>query len=234
MPIKPPTAELSRIPNDFPLATLPCGGRDAPAALPDRILAYLLDGCCQGVALRAADFDFGKLAELDNCLGEIEDVVASLEEAVEPHEEGIILGGGKERGGARRGHGTCPWSSFPGGRVWLVSARGSLSYLCLSHPRQYLNPPWICWTLGVGCSLVVKVGALEHAAHQERGLELIDGLRCILLLDEGEDLFPAAVSTSLEDEAVTDLSHEHHQPCRCVVVPAVFPYQEDDVKHRLE
>lgn len=91
--------------------------------------------------------------------------------------------------------------------------------------RSYLYSPRVRGAFSVRCSLVVEVRALERAAHQKSCLQLIHSLGCVLLLNESENLLPAAVLTRLNNEAVADFPHEDNQPGRCVVVLAVFPDQ---------
>lgn len=91
--------------------------------------------------------------------------------------------------------------------------------------RRYLYPPRVCRAFCICCGLVVEVGALERAAYQERRLELIYSLGCVLLLNERENLLSAAILARLYNEAVADFPHQNHQAGRCVVVLAVLPYQ---------
>lgn len=100
--------------------------------------------------------------------------------------------------------------------------------------EEYLYPPRVCGAFCIRCGLVVEVRALESAAHQERCLELINSLGCVLLLNKRENLLSAAIFARLYNETVADFPHQNHQAGRCVVVLAVFPYQKDDVQHRLE
>lgn len=53
--------------------------------------SHLLNRRCQRVTLGAANLYLGQLAELHDSLGEIQDVVASLEEAIEAHEQCVVL-----------------------------------------------------------------------------------------------------------------------------------------------
>lgn len=58
---------------------------------------YLLYRCRQCVALCPSNLYLGKLAELNDGLGEIQDVVAALKEAIQAHKESVVLGAKDER-----------------------------------------------------------------------------------------------------------------------------------------
>lgn len=51
----------------------------------------LLDGCCKGVPFCSSDLNLGQFAELNNGLGKVEDVVTTLEKAVQAHEQRVVL-----------------------------------------------------------------------------------------------------------------------------------------------
>lgn len=76
------------------------GSLNAIAKYSEEYNIYLLDRCGQRVPLCTSDLYLRQLAKLDDGLGEIQDVVAALKEAVETHEEGVVL---EAREGSRTG-----------------------------------------------------------------------------------------------------------------------------------
>lgn len=60
--------------------------------LQDDACQYLFHRCRQCVALCPSNLYLGKLAELNDGLGEIQYVVAALKEAVQAHKESVVLG----------------------------------------------------------------------------------------------------------------------------------------------
>jgi len=95
---------------------------------------------------------------------------------------------------------------------------------------RILKSPRICGTFLSRSCLVIKVSTLESHANFEAQFQTI---YCILRFHCKQS---SAIdkSTGLFDNVIANLSHQHNEPCRCIVEFGVPPDQQNSVQHRLK